>query len=68
MLNHLDCDQLLQKISKLLNHMPDEDITVLERQIASLLVDSDYLTLESLEYLPDQFTDEYVVATRPEGV
>lgn len=63
MLNHLDCHQLLQKIAKLLNHMPDEDITVLERQIANLLVDSDYLTLESLEYLPDQFTDEYVLTT-----
>ena len=39
----------LNTIASLFNHMPDEDITVLERQVAETLVEAGYLKKEDLE-------------------
>jgi hypothetical protein len=53
----------LKAIAAKFAHMPDEDITVLEKQVADILVDAGYLQIESLEYNPGQFIDEYVLTT-----
>jgi hypothetical protein len=59
----------LKAIAAKFAHMPDEDITVLERQVAKILIESGYLRLEPLVYKPNCEILEYVVATptRPEG-
>jgi len=55
--------EYLRAIASKFSHMPDEDITILERQVAEILVESGYLKIESLEYYPGQFIDEYVLTT-----
>lgn len=53
----------LKAIAAKFSHMPDEDITILERQVASILVEAGYLRLEPLVYEPNCEILEYVLTT-----
>lgn len=58
--------EFLRAIASKFSHMPDEDITILEREVAEILVNAGHLKMESLEYAKGCFVDEYILTSPTE--